>query len=1532
MALSQDADGSEDVNDFLVRIRELGVKRDMEDEERTRKLEEEILQGRREREARRAERARSISPIKDASSSSFALSSSTLQDPPISASTSQSILPPVNLLPSSFTQDFNQSLPDPETRIPETLDTPDDMKPATSNSTTTTLSRRLSWKQRPGSRDLGQKPFASTKLSGVKAAAPVQEETIREASTEPDDSTTSISRAQIAQSLSTKDPGWFRQTSDRGGNSPAYRRADSSSFSEATPGAMSVKLPGLSRQSVSDLGVPRASDLSGGERSRSPSRTSSMYGASSYGNRYSSISSISTGGLGSPVPLTSPRRHERAPSIHEEQLPSEQITMSPSQGRITGDRPPSPTKGLGGFVQSAMLKRSDSVSKRWSGQAHHAQRGSISSINRSDIMPQKPLNSLGLAPGGILDSSAPRSDSRPSSSHSEATVVRHSGTEDMPIGRPDHLRSRGDSILSPSTETLSKHSIPGSPRRRHDSVSFTSTKNSDLPISPSKTMDPKRWSPTKASWLESALNKPESKPKPRVPQEPEWKRDLTDRLRKAKEAGQTDNATDSEKSSPLIGSPNTNGSGTPQQKPDIQPDAQLQETEPTPATKTSNELPEPLDGVKPEIPVEKPLVRSPSVPPKSEKLKIGTDPSVGDKRGIPSLQKLPSEPILSTIKPQTPTESTFRSNLRPRQTETGGAAKNEPEFKAVFGKLRRTETKNYVAPDELKGNILRGKAALNTTGGPKKSARVDEFKETILKQKEAIKAGGGSIRQPVPDKNNNTSTVASVSPPEAIMKRNTLAKSESVRDNLASKSPTITPAPKPRALSSSPSTQSLSDASKAQTSEAKSQSPPTSLAPKTETPPISNRGAIAGRLNPSLAGLLARGPPTISSQPTIKSSNSQISESSPSDASSTTLTHMTKSRAKGPKRRLPQNKQTNTSSPGNGRRDTSTVPPKSAELRKPSEQLRNSKPLKLEIRSSSGVNPDVVQRYSPSIATKPIISPTTSMESHTSIPSPGREKPKQPEKPILLRSTSNSIVKDKPSPPTKSSTLPATLPSNTISNVNSSIQQSAKPRTTAATEQKPALEAKVEGNSVTAPMIRKSSYKAEQSPERFPSQSKVQNTSFPPEQRTTKASKPAVPSSKPNLPTTFAQTPEAAKILVGFFNEPPTAKDKVAVDPQAALMSRPESYPKIKTIKKQVWELTGDGKQKDLPPNQEYILFEESLYLCVHTFETSSGNRHTEVNLWCGDGIGEAAVDDAQLFARRVARENNCKLEVLKQGKETTNFIQALGGIIIIRRGRSNRSDSSSAYMLCGRRHMGQISFDEVDLNSHNLCSGFPFIVSANQGKSYLWKGLGSTADELGCARLIGMDIGLTGEIQEITEGQEPQSFFDIFPPATPRVPSSADFWRLKPNHQKYCCRLFRVDHELGQRFGASFWNRRGTSSPVSRPNDIVQEIEPFCQRDLDPAHIYVLDAFFEIYVIVGEQANTRHAEFASALVFAQEYGILAVSEQDRPFLPKSYAVLNGLPDECKYAFRKWDDRAYRDSSKTTPTILPLATAIDAIR
>jgi hypothetical protein len=42
--------------------------------------------------------------------------------------------------------------------------------------------------------------------------------------------------------------------------------------------------------------------------------------------------------------------------------------------------------------------------------------------------------------------------------------------------------------------------------------------------------------------------------------------------------------------------------------------------------------------------------------------------------------------------------------------------------------------------------------------------------------------------------------------------------------------------------------------------------------------------------------------------------------------------------------------------------------------------------------------------------------------------------------------------------------------------------------------------------------------------------------------------------------------------------------------------------------------------------------------------------------------------------------------------------------------------------------------------------------------------------------------------------------------------------------------------------------------------------------------------------------------------LFAQEYGILAVSEEDRPFMPVTTIVLEGVPRDMKAVFRHWSD------------------------
>jgi hypothetical protein len=120
-----------------------------------------------------------------------------------------------------------------------------------------------------------------------------------------------------------------------------------------------------------------------------------------------------------------------------------------------------------------------------------------------------------------------------------------------------------------------------------------------------------------------------------------------------------------------------------------------------------------------------------------------------------------------------------------------------------------------------------------------------------------------------------------------------------------------------------------------------------------------------------------------------------------------------------------------------------------------------------------------------------------------------------------------------------------------------------------------------------------------------------------------------------------------------------------------------------------------------------------------------------------------------------------------------------------------------------------------------------------------------------------------------------------------------------------------------------------------------IVEMSPFCQSDLSTSKVYVLDAFFEIYIIVGARAKSQYSAFQNALTFAQEYGILAAGMEDRPFIPVSTVVIEGVPRDLKSVFRKWKD-SLSPTTTTKPDaglqrgrslrVVPLNAAIEATR
>ena len=360
---------------------------------------------------------------------------------------------------------------------------------------------------------------------------------------------------------------------------------------------------------------------------------------------------------------------------------------------------------------------------------------------------------------------------------------------------------------------------------------------------------------------------------------------------------------------------------------------------------------------------------------------------------------------------------------------------------------------------------------------------------------------------------------------------------------------------------------------------------------------------------------------------------------------------------------------------------------------------------------------------------------------------------------------------------------------------------------------------------------------------------------------------------------------------------------------------------------------------------QDHVLFSSSMYLCTHTFGTLTGTRQTEVYLWTGNSVTQVHTESALSHAKKAAKDVSGTCLHLPQEKETPAFLQALGGILVTRKAAKS-SSAKQPYLLRGRRHFGHLAFDEVDLHPSSLCPGYPCIlVTADESKIFVWKGAGANPEEIAGARLMAMDLCATADIVEIDPTSEPSAFFAAFPGkvTSADVPHFGSHWQLKRKHDAYRVRLFHIKHSTRDVPGqlstvGAFW--RAAAGKVAGEGGAgasetqVEEIVPFCQRDLEADGVYVLDAFFEVYVYVflscpwpvdqyNSIANTNHSivgplarsafpAFTAALLFAQEYAIVAASasSEDRPFVPVGHVVLEGAPADMRAVFRTWDAAA----------------------
>ena len=1347
------------------------------------------------------ERARSISPQKSSpantpppstqrtatqGSERLHLDSSPVLEPPGSPQSPRDL----PTLDSMFARGSFSTSPSKENESPFDGD---NKQPAGNGSPTRSSTvRGLSWQQRRPQSQASNRP-QSRPLSVVAAENAARSSTsLNDVLQDSED----MSRDQIAQSLSSKDPSWFRQTADRGSSSGAYRKNQVEDDERTDMTSPRTQLPGMSRgisnEAISDgrSSRPESLDLRRGSDSPLP--------------------------LAAPQKLTPPGGEDVAEAgANQEREP----LMSPPLGRgspTRSDRPVSPTKGMGGFVQSAMMKRNDSISKRWSVQSTTGLQRADSVVSNRTGQDQttpraRPKSMMRETPTDTY--SRPGSRSRPTSSYG-----REEAAEDEPISSKVTNSLKLDTKPSPEPLDSNPEKTP--------------------PETPSKSADPRRWSPTKASWLESALNKPES-PKPKLTSAPSNQPAWMAEIAKAK----AQKATNSQ--------PEVGRSNTVSHKHEVSIGGLSRSFAPGIAAKptTPTVISHRTGGGTPMLVAQR-TGGNGGIRHKPTNSTTTAGEGNANEAEASSAPK-PKSPPAPVNKPRSDTLPTrdFRASLKPRQAAGGSFdASGNPEFKNVFGHLRKATTQNYVAPDELKNNITRGKASLNVTGGPKKTERVDEFKEAILAKKKEFQQtqteGRGISRNmsnasenPIPEglakslelarskSIKSSSPVAdrekSVSIPDLLARRASrigLEKAGSVPDPLSRKSSQAgldadQESPKPAPLARNGDDTTTTPTFQKETS-----------APGRLQGKIG--GGLANRFNPALAGLLARGPPPMSSGSSSNGSSAPQSNPSATDhgegISGPKLTHMTKGRARGPRRKAP----TTASAPAPAQRP---VPEAAQTQQPPTTQSESTSPRELgkEMSPTTSPKPDVKSPMDNSARPPNYMQRRKSIKEQVAAfsaprsPSPTKrpdesDSASQPSSPRKLNIKRMSRFLDESKRDANQSPQREAFKSPELENAPKPLLS--KPSSPELKSPPPASPSRPLPQPIPSPM-RVQPAEPEKRPEPDPARGMFGARPLPtsPSKHDTRAAKPAPPpldldvefrgSSRP-LPNPQVTSPplsgspmrspskhamETSSALTDFFGTQRPKRDYRA-DAAELLMNRPSTLaPQIRTLDTQMFQISADGKKVLVRAGHERHLFEGEMYLCSHTFSNESGKKTSEVYFWAGCEVPGPVVEDAAIFVSREARSLGGNLIKFRQGKETPEFLAALGGIVITQRGSSMKYDSLAPRILCGRRYMGQIVFDEVDFLPVSLCSGFPYLITAS-GRCHLWKGKGSGVDELSCARLVGMEYALSGELEEIEDGHEPDNFWALFEAGTAAKAGSADHWRLKPNYEKYCSRLFMSD------------------------------------------------------------------------------------------------------------------------------------------
>lgn len=261
-----------------------------------------------------------------------------------------------------------------------------------------------------------------------------------------------------------------------------------------------------------------------------------------------------------------------------------------------------------------------------------------------------------------------------------------------------------------------------------------------------------------------------------------------------------------------------------------------------------------------------------------------------------------------------------------------------------------------------------------------------------------------------------------------------------------------------------------------------------------------------------------------------------------------------------------------------------------------------------------------------------------------------------------------------------------------------------------------------------------------------------------------------------------------------------------------------------------------------------------SCYLVHYKYLFLSKEFHV---LYCWMGSHSSRTEQTSLMLHVMAKDETINtagmLVYLVEGKETPHFLSIFHGRMMIFTDEHKDSIPTRFLLHVTGNRQYNSKARQVPHKASSLDSNHVFVLRCSEKICYVWCGKGSTGDEREMAKSIANKLSIE-DFVVVYEGQE-----------------KSDFWTHIGGFGEY--KNERKSNGEGSELVRLFQCFNTYS------NFKVEEVMNFCQADLMPEDIMLLDATHTIYVWIGSQANKE--EKRRAFDIATEYLRTDLSDRD---------------------------------------------------